>query len=163
MLDTPVAVVDAARERHVAPVPDRHLERVQCELRAERERDAPADDRPAEGDDERGVHVPGSRPDIRDVGDPKAVRGGRAEDPLDKIRRARSDGRRPGRPDLLRPAIGRGPVTSATDVTLRVFSVSDELRALDRMAPVVTDAIAPAQSMGSNSPASHRPPVRLGG
>lgn len=68
---------------------DRHLEHVDCEGAAQRGRDLPDNDHPAEHvDDEGGVDPAGVGLHIGQVGDPVPVRRGGAELALDKVIRA---------------------------------------------------------------------------
>ena len=67
-------------------LPDGHLQGVQGEIGAQMAGRLPADDEAAEDvEDERDVDEAGPGTDIREVGDPETVRGGRREVALDEV------------------------------------------------------------------------------
>jgi len=80
--------------------PDPPIQRVQSKISVEACRELPADDASGEHvDDERRINPSGERSDRGDVGNPKAVRGGRSEPVLDEVRgpvRQRTRERCPG-------------------------------------------------------------------
>lgn len=81
-----VAVMDQRGQTVAAAIVDRLLERIEDEVGAQRRRHAPADNPAREGvDDQRDVHKPAPRRDVREVGHPEFIRPGRREVPVDQI------------------------------------------------------------------------------
>ena len=89
ILDAPVGMMDQAREVERVARVDRHLERVDGEVAAQRRRDLPADDGPAEHvGDERDVDPARVGLDVGEVRDPEAVGSAGRELAFDQVARA---------------------------------------------------------------------------
>src|SRR5450759_5186937 len=154
VLDAAIAVVDQAPKVRRAAAPDRHLEGIEGELGPQGARHQPADDLAAEGvDDERRVAEARPGRDVRDVGEPKAVRGRRTEHPLDEIGRTRGQLGWDRRPLRLAPhgAAEAERVHQAADVVaaderaLAVEGVPELAGAVDSVVVVVDPADVVAQ------------------
>ena len=82
----------------VLTTPDRHLQRVQRQIRIQRRSDLPPDDHPGEHvQHERRIHPPLRGADKGQVRDPQLVRPRRGEVPLDQVTRPPGLRRGPGR------------------------------------------------------------------
>ena len=74
-LHAPIAVMHQRLRRDDGAIVERLLQRIEGQVAAQRGRRPPADDPPREHvDDERHVHEPAPRGDVRQIGDPQLVR-----------------------------------------------------------------------------------------
>src|SRR5437870_5426428 len=104
-LHAPIAVMHQRLRLDDGAIVERLLQRIESQVAAQRGRRPPANDPTREHvDDERTVHEPAPRGDVRQIGDPQLVRPHGLELPRHQIRRSRRRGIRDRRHCELPPA-----------------------------------------------------------
>src|SRR5579885_1505582 len=169
VLHAPVGVMDESAEVLTVAGPDRQLERVEREIRAQALRDPPTDDPAGEHvGDERRVREPRPRRNVGDVRDPQPVRCWRLEAPCDEIRRPGTDiGRDRGAPPSPPDTPTQAELTHQPfDATARLDDPFPSQLLVDLARPVHATVLAPhafdvwLQLLVAYATATRRPRLR---